>query len=264
MSDRTPNLQSNFLAPTLEPLVSDDGGPSIRQAFDQLQKLGFRAVQLTATQPGMRPRELDASARRDLISILRRRELSVAGLDLWIPPKHFLDAATADRAATAVQQAIELGADLGRVALSLSLPHLNASDSAAGQLKTIIDAIGAYGEKFGVAIANHATPQPRIEGSNIGVGIDPAAWLSQGKDPAAACLEHGDHLVSARLCDLWQSGLRGPIGNSREGQLDLTQYKVALSVTRYSAPIVIDARQWTDPWRGIEQTRAAWGSESAV
>ena len=38
-------------------------------------------VQLSAAQAGLRPRELDRSARRDLLATLRRRELAVAGID---------------------------------------------------------------------------------------------------------------------------------------------------------------------------------------
>ena len=48
------------LAPTLAAL-----GDRPRTAIDRLAGLGFRAVQLSASQPGLRPRELDRSGRRD-------------------------------------------------------------------------------------------------------------------------------------------------------------------------------------------------------
>src|SRR5690606_35381914 len=110
------------LAPTLAALPGEP-----RRSIDRLHELGFRFIQLSATHPGLRPRELDQSARRDLLATLRRRERSPAGVDLWIPPEHFADAAQVDRAVAAAIAAIELAADLGRVPLSLALPPVVAA-----------------------------------------------------------------------------------------------------------------------------------------
>ena len=72
---------------TLAPTISDlDAAP--RRAISQLSDAGFRAAQLSASQPGLRPRELDQSGRRDLLATLRRREVSASGIDAWIPPEH--------------------------------------------------------------------------------------------------------------------------------------------------------------------------------
>lgn len=250
------------LAPTVEPLMGAEDGSAIRGVLDRLHALGFRTVQLSATQKEMRPRDLDQSARRDLLATLRRRELAVAGLDVWIPPRHFLQPHTADRAVQAASQAIELAADLGRVPFSMNLPAADASnDGAAAAVGDIARALRDHAEKFGVEIANHTAPHPTPPDAALGIGIDPAAWLSHGKDPAAALLAHASHLVSVRLCDLLHSGLRAPVGDQHEGQLDLFQYQVAISVAQYTRPIIIDARQWPDPWTGIQQTRSAWSNQ---
>ena len=250
------------LAPTLEPLVSANGGggdgESIRAAMERIASMGFRFVQLSATQPGLRPRDLDQSARRDLVATLRRRELAVAGLDLWIPPRHFLEAAHSDRAVSAVLAAIELASDLGRGSVSLTLPGTTADDSDA--LKPALDAISDHANRFGVMIADHAVPVVARDSELIGVGIDPAAWLSSGGDPSAALMANARRIVSARVCDLLTSGLRGPVGDRHEGQLDVVAYKVALSVIGYARPAVVDARNWIEPWKGIEQTRRAWNA----
>jgi sugar phosphate isomerase/epimerase len=254
--------QSQNLAPTLEPLLSGQDGTAIREALDRLHALRFRTVQLSATQAGLRPRDLDGSARRDLLATLRHRELAVAGLDLWIPPRHFLESSNADRAVHAVHQTIELAADLGRVPVSINMPAIDPTFGETSKVGEIAGALSAHADKFGVAIANHTAPAPSIPGCSIGVGIDPAAWLAQGKDPAAAVLGHASQLVSVRLCDLLHTGLRAPIGERRDGQLDLMQYRVAVIVAQYARPIVIDARQWIDPWVGVQQTRKAWTGHS--
>jgi sugar phosphate isomerase/epimerase len=238
------------LAPTLAPLDTEP-----RRAFDRLREMRFRFVQLSATQPGMRPRDLDSAARRDLLATLRRRELSVSGLDAWIPPGHFLDARHVDRAMGAAMAAIDLAADVGRCPVSLSLPLRDSDDDEEG-LDHLIDSLAEHAHHLGVAIADHAIP-PR-EHEWIGVGIDPAAWLAHQDDPARAVSMYGDRIIAARVCDLLTSGMRGPVGDPQERQLDVLAYRVALSVSGYSGPIVIDARQWRDPWDGLVRTREAW------
>ena len=175
--------------------------------------------------------------------------MNLSGLDAWIPAAHFADAARADRAVQTMCEIIDLAQDLGRVPVSMMMP----SDDAQASL--LIE----RAHRAGVEIADHALPQdekPSREG--IGFGIDPAAWLSQNKDPVAAVHAFGDRLIAARLVDLLTTGLRGPIGSGAEGRLDVTGYKIALSVNGYLRPIIIDARQWNDPWRGVEQTMQAW------
>ncbi len=243
------------LAPTLAPLVSQGEG-SPRAALSRLSSMGFRYVQLSATQPGMRPRELDRSARRDLLATLRRNELSIAGLDAWIPARHLLDPAHVDRAMTALQQAIELAADLERCPVSLTLPWSQAE--ASDELKEIIETLAGDAERFGVQLADHTVPLPEQIHPGMGVGIDPAAWLSHNLDPAAGVMSAGTRLVSARVCDLLHTGMRGPIGEASEGRLNVLEYKVALSVSGYRRAVVADARQWPEPWSGLERTAAYW------
>jgi sugar phosphate isomerase/epimerase len=231
------------LAPTLGPLVGAQA-PTPRQVIEQLASMNFRHVQLSATLPGMRPRELDASARRDVLAVLRRFQLVPAGVDLWIATVDFMDPARADRAMTAVREAIALAGDLGRLMLSLTLP----SDPAA------TEAIINWAQRAGVPLADHSIPPLARDGA--GVGIDPAAWLSQGKDPVAGVLEHGPRLASARLCDLSATGIRGPIAAG--GRLDVAGYQVSLAAAGYRSPLVIDARQWTDSWHGVRTCAEDW------
>ena len=58
------------------------------------------------------------------------------------------------------------------------------------------------------------------------------------------------------MADLLPAGQRGPIGGA--GPLDLTAYRVAIAASEYRRAVVVDAREWPDPWRGLEQTRDGW------
>jgi sugar phosphate isomerase/epimerase len=245
------------LAPTLAPLVRDATGVEIRAALDRLSLLGFLFVQLSAVQPGFRPRDLDRSARRDLLATLRRKSMTICGLDAWIPVAHFTDPIHVDRAVTAVQQTIELAADLGRCPVSIVFPPGASSSS--------MEHVLSHADRFGLRLADHAIPVQALTSTDLlGIGIDPAAWLSQGEDPVSAVHANATKLVSARLCDLLRSGMRGPIGTPQESRLDVLAYKIALSIAEFKHAIVVDARQWIDPWQGLQQTRAAWNAVGGI
>lgn len=234
------------LAPTLGSLTEPP-----RVALERLAEMGFRHVQLSATQPGLRPRDLDRSARRDLRGKLNRLQIGVGGLDLWIPPGHFSQPQHADRAVGATLAAIRLAADLGHCPLSLGLPQEDCAAAVVG-----IDAITEHALRFGVPVVDHAVP-PATRPC-IGVGIDPPAWIGQGRDPVDAVSRWAQQLGSARLCDLSTAGSRMPVGEAQGAQLDVKAYRSQLAVSGYVRPLVVDMRQWPDPWGGLEQTARTW------
>jgi len=107
-----------------------------------------------------------------------------------------------------------------------------------------------------VAIADHSVPPVRREG--VGIGIDPPAWLSANLDPSKACMENAVRMVSARLSDLLSTGHRAPIAARQHAQLDWSTYGFTLAAIGYQRAVIIDARQWQNPWQGIEHTMTVW------
>ncbi|MEL7473034.1 MAG: hypothetical protein AAGK04_06935 [Planctomycetota bacterium] len=218
----------------------------LRRAVAWAASIGYRAVTLDATQPGIRARELDRSARRDLAATLRRLELDLAGLDLWIPASHFADPEKADRAVAAAVGAIELTADLStlvgdeRGVVSLTLPE--EPDAA------LVALLRARADACGVQVADHtwvAKSEDRLGADRspdepLGVGIDPPTVLIAGGDPAAAAASLGRGLKSARLANL-ASGGRAPL-HAADGKLDELGYLVSLSTSGYERYLVVDVR----------------------
>ena len=267
------------LAPTLAPLVAGD----VRAALRLIAESGFRFVQLSAALEGLRPRDLDRSGRRDLLARLRRIELAVAGLDLWIPEEHYASVEHADRAAIAVLEAIELAADLGRVPLSIRLP-----DDARGVDANAIASWRERAETCGVAIADH-TLYATDRATNVGavtvasasgvvappagesraaaagaaaagneralpsVGVDPAALLAAGVEPTAYASRAGE-LAAARFSDFAREGRVRP----GAGRLDVLAYQVALLSRGHRRPVALDLRQVAEPWVALEPARRAW------
>lgn len=242
------------LAVSLAGLSSGDdapwaGGP--RQAIGWAAHARFRAVHLDASV--LRARELDRSARRGLAAILRQHEIRPAGLDLWIPPHHFVNPAKLPRAADAALHAISLAADLARLCnsphpvLSLELPH-DANDAR--------DAIAARADTLGVAVADHVWPYRPTHEPAIALGLDPATLIIAGADPAAEVTRHAQSLASARLSDA--SGAARVAPATPSGRLDLLAYVVSLVTTGYNGSVVLDLRGLPDQHDAAMQTQIAF------
>ncbi|GIW73568.1 MAG: hypothetical protein KatS3mg103_0090 [Phycisphaerales bacterium] len=221
----------------------------VREAVALAAGLGYRAVQLDARHEQVRPRALDRSARRDLAAVLRRHELSLSGIDLWLPPEHLCPGPALERAAEAVQGAMALIRDLAGLlpacpVVSLTLPA--RPDPLA------MAALQDASHRLEVALADHAWPPPE----DRRLGLDPALVLLAGESPARAVARLGDRLASVRLSDADTTG-RAIVG-SAEGRLDVGAYAAALAVSAPSVPIVADVRQLPDPLLAARRTLEAW------
>ena len=216
----------------------------IREGIELARRLGYRAAHLDAANPAMRPRELGRSARRDLGATLRRAELVCTGLDLWIPPAHFLDGARADRAMAALLGAMELARDLASILADdrASLVSVTIGLDASHGLSSEIERAAL---STGVRVADHCWP-PKITGhkdpgvrAGFGIGLDPATILISGGDPASAALTGG--VIAARLSDADGLGRCEP--GAAGGRLDLAAYLASLAVALDDPAICVDLRR---------------------
>ncbi|MCH2154117.1 MAG: hypothetical protein MK089_12320, partial [Phycisphaerales bacterium] len=222
------SVMQQLLAPTAASL-----GQDFRQICQRLHDDGWRAVQLSAAMPGVRPQDLGESARRDVAATLRRLELIPAGMDLWIPRSHYLQSETIDRVIGAITAACSLARDLGIDVLSLQLPE--ESSLEASVMETILAAAGSSG----VILADHQFD--RIPPELTAAGLDPAACLAMNQDPVEVAIRLGASLIAPRLSDLLETGMRGPIGLAA-GRLDVPAYRAAVTTVASHRPVVLDVR----------------------
>lgn len=232
------------------------GGARIREVIAWAAQSGVRGVQIDATASGIRPRELDRSARRDLAALLRRSELACSGVDVFIPPEHLCDAATMDRAVAAILGAIELAADLAMLASGAVVTRMSGAQACVcltlpsgekGALPGVVsvrDAVIRHAESRGVLLADCAWPiSDAVAEETLGVGLDPAVVLNAGADPVQLAATLGKRVVDARLTDIKQGpgGLRCVPG-SGGGRLDVMGYLVTLVASGYTRHVVLDVR----------------------
>jgi len=231
---------SNPLAPTLAPLATAQA-LSARAAIQLISDSGFRHVQLSAALESMRPRDLGQSARRDLLTFMRRLELAPAGIDLWIPEDHFTDPAHTDRAAAAVLEAIEFAADLNRVPLCVFLPTGISAD--------LIAVFRARADFCAVEIADH-NPE---SAAALHIGIAPAVDLMHGLTPHER-LSHAVDLAAVRLSDASKTQRVSP----GTGRLDLLAMQVALTTRSFDRPCALDLRSLPQPGDAMLAALDAW------
>ncbi len=212
--------------------------PDLRAAIAWAAGLGYRGITLDGAAAGVRARDLDSSARRDLAAVLRRSGVGFAGIDLWIPSAHFADPARTDRAVSAVCEAAALAADLHRNAAlgRAAVVHVQMGEAPAD----VIAAIGKAADRAGALIADFTWPGAKAAAAGFpwGIGLDPAAVFLAGGDPAKEASRLGREVVAARLSDI------GPVGRvpPGAGRLDRMSYEVSLATAGYDGPLTVDLR----------------------
>jgi hypothetical protein len=213
--------------------------------------VGAAAVHPDATAPGLRPRELDRSARRDLAALLRRQGLAFTGLDLWIPPPHFHDSAHVDRATAALAAAADLAVEIA--ALAPSTAH--AAPVVCVELPETLhpDAARLLAAGLPCAVADFRRPAtPR--GPGAAAGFDPAPVLLAGGDPAAELLALPAP-STARIADA-DAGGRCPVG---KGRLRISDYQMACAASG-ARPLVLDLRGLDQPEAAARAALSAWAT----
>lgn len=204
-----------------------------REAIRWAATCGYRSVQLDASS--VRARDLDRSARRDLAAVLRREGLQLSGLDLWVPPAHFVSLAEQSRACEAMLSAADLLSELTTL-----LPGSGNVISVALHAETsaeLVRELASGFERVGALLADHAWPS-RVANGAIGIGLDPAAIILNRGDVLGEVAKLASTPIAARLSDFAASS-RVPPG---EGSLEIESYDALLHTRGFGGPRVVDLR----------------------
>jgi sugar phosphate isomerase/epimerase len=126
---------------------------------------------------------------------------------------------------------------------------------AAGVDASVIDALTAAAERYGVPLIDHAVPPRRGDGRLV-PGLDVAACLAAGLDPVLAFATTPD-VAAVRLSDLTADGRRVAPGDP-EGRLPLEAFAAAVTTGGFDGPVVLDVRQCRDPWAATLAGGRAW------
>jgi len=218
--------------------VSQSAPP--RSVIEWAARSGFRGILLDAARSGLRPRELDRSARRGIASLLRRLELDLGGVELWIPTEHYASPEHNERAINAACSAIDLAADLAGLTaadrtLTLTLPAEGADEA--------VETIAHAAHRAEVRLANAGKARGNAsagapDGAPIGRCLDPRAIISGSEDPIEQVLASVHAPAAAR----WAFSSRRP-----EEVADPLAYASALSIAGFQGSVALDLRDAIDP-----------------
>lgn len=232
--------------------ISPDPRESISHAATLMASLGQPLIHLDAMLAGIRPRELDRSARRDLASMLKRNGVGATGIDLFLPPQHLAETAHVDRAVGAITSAIELLSELASLGaleskvLCISLPQK--------PLASALTAIASAAQERGVTIADFSLPLASDVPASIRRGVDCAQAIGAGQDPASLIASSAPGAI--RLSD-WDGTRRVPVG---KGRLDTRLTVASASIAAPRVPVVIDLRGID----GLASNPKAWESPATL
>ncbi|HYC99671.1 MAG TPA: hypothetical protein VEB22_00460, partial [Phycisphaerales bacterium] len=201
-------------------LFHGDQSPArrFREVVSLARASGCEAVQMDAMAPGIRAKDLDRSARRELAAILKREGLSFSGIDLWIPSEHYSDKGRVDRALEAYREACGLAAEMARLVdapnpvVSVTLPTKTSVE--------LVDAVVRPAMTAGVQVADFNRYEDRVAGI-LGEGFDPGGMILAGGDPNMSVVGATRGMVDARLTDATRHS-RCIVGR---GDLDVPAYR---------------------------------------
>ena len=248
-------------------------GRGARELIESIGRGVIRAVQLDLTMPGLRPRELDRSSRRDLAGLLRRVELGCSGFDVFLPPEHFLNSAHVDRAMSAVMGAIEFAGEfagfskgretLGSAGRAIDPVCVRLPDGMPG---TLLSALIACGHKWGVDIADFAACRRDVDGESAAmlVGLDTAEVVARGEEIAVEVAGAGPSLAAVRWTNVLRGmpGVRCEPGDAR-GSVGAAELGALLSITGFGGYVVVDVRGVAQTPGLLERAVSAWRGEMA-
>ena len=219
---------------------------SARDAIQAVSAAGYQAISLDAAHPELRPRHLDRSARRDLAGLLRRLELKLETIDLWINPDDFNNPARSDRALAAAIDAIAFAAELTPLVdpstpvLAMTLPNTDARAELLAAAAAVGVFIADFAPRSPETIADMPDSSPHM------LGIDPAAHFLRGGTMSSLeslIFSAKDRIANARLTDAANAARVLP----SNGSLDPLRYAIALHTSAHVGRLTVDTRGLPDP-----------------
>lgn len=262
-------------------VMVDSLGLGVREGIRRARALGAEGLQLYAVKGEMAPENLDAAARRALVSFIRENEMEVTAL-CGDPGGHGFAVPSLNPALVArSKQIMQLALDLGSTVVTTHIGVIPADPSHPryGVLQEACGELGRFGEKIGARLAIETGPESApvlrdfIRGlgtKGVGVNLDPANFVMvTGQDPVEAVTLLAPHIVHTHAKDgrmlrqtdpeiIYNFFAEGGIGDLRmddyfietplgEGDVDFPAYLAALRLAGFDGWLTIERETGTDP-----------------
>ncbi len=186
----------------------------------------------------------------------------LAGVDLLIPAEHFVSGEHADRAMSAMLDAIAFAAEMHTLcAQGRGTGRVVVCQLPAELPVTLARAIEAAAAQVEVAVGELGVASLPVRGSAMGIAFDPATALSAGLDVVGETAKLSGRLVAARWSDMSSAGRVVPPSSRR---YDTAMYRATLATVGFTGPVVLDLRGVERQERAASSALEAWRSAAAA
>lgn len=235
----------------------------IKDGIKTASLLGFKGIQIDATQREITPENLSGTGRRELRRLidLNRLELCALGGELG---SGFINENEFDLLIRRIKAIINLALDLQTNIITIQTGIPNNTDSTHWHsVNTALSEIGRHAENYGCRLAakisfdNYSTLKDFLKSLHTeGVRLiyDPASLIINNLDPIKGIHELHNYIVHTNLWDTRQAeegrNIEVPIG---EGILPVAEFVSTLESTGYHGFYVVNSKTVQQPVENIRK-----------
>lgn len=249
-------------------VATDDLKLEIKSALERARRMGFRAVDVGASQGPVSPGELSTSGRRHFLRHLSDLGLGLRSLRGPTAGAGYADGAAGERRLETAKSVLALASDLKVPVVSTTLGGFSSKD-AEGQSVRLIEALAALADaadQYGVTLAiesaginanDLAALVKQINCPNLAACCDSGAMLIQGENPhrIADALAGRVRLVRARDAVIGASNAPGHETALGSGQLDPASFIASLIESGYQGPLILTRQSGASPVADLTAAR---------
>jgi sugar phosphate isomerase/epimerase len=227
----------------------------IKDGIATAANLGFKGIQIDATQREISPENLSQTGRRELKRIIDLSKLSLCALsgELGVG---FLNHNEFDLIIKRTKEIINLALDLQTNIITVQIGSI-PTDNGSTHWHAVNTALSEIGQHAKASYDNYSVLKEFLESlhtEGVKVIYDPASLMTTNLDPIKGIYELHEYIVHTNLWDTRQTEegrqIEAPIG---DGIIPVEEFASALDSTGYCGFYVINSRTMQDPIENIKK-----------
>lgn len=229
----------------------------LKRSVQTAAEMGAQGVQFDLRNE-VRPNELSATGRRQLLHYLEEMNITVASA-MFPTRRAFYDMEELEARLAGTRQAMEFAYQLKAHVLTLRVGRVPEEDAAQDYqiLRQVLNDLARHANRVGVSLAITPTrdnPTRLLQLLNevtegpIGLNFDPAIFVMSGQNPSKMLEMFQEHLLHVMVRDAVRdmdgSGLEVPVGR---GEVEWEEVLALLNKAEYRSWLTVDRTQGNDP-----------------
>ncbi|MBC8552663.1 MAG: sugar phosphate isomerase/epimerase [Candidatus Brocadiales bacterium] len=236
----------------------------IKDGIKAASTLGFKGIQIDATQREIAPENLSQTGRRELKRIIDLNKLCICALggELGVG---FINHNEFDFIIKRTKEIINLALDLQTSIVTVQIGSIPTDNGSTHwhAVNTALSEVGQHAENYGCRLAvkasydNYPTLKDFLKSlytEGVKLIYDPASLMTTNLDPIKGVYELHEYIIHTNLWDTRQTEegrqIEVPIG---EGIIPVEEFASALDSTGYHGFYVINSKTMQDPIENIKK-----------